>query len=110
MYSPAEQGVHSRLVTRGATSASLPFLMTAFVCTPQLKRRNPMSATVKRSLPLNVLTGARMTIAVLAVLAPRVAARIFRMDVEGTPAVAMGRMFGIRNAALAVGLLRLDHM
>jgi hypothetical protein len=30
------------------------------------------------------------------------------MNVEGTPAVAMGRMFGIRNAALAAGLLRLD--
>jgi hypothetical protein len=32
------------------------------------------------------------------------------MEVEGTPAVAMGRMFGIRNAALAAGLLRLDTM
>ena len=61
-------------------------------------------------LPLNLLTGARIMISVLAVLTPRIGARIFRMDVEGTPAVAMGRLMGIRNAALAAGLLRLDTM
>jgi hypothetical protein len=69
-----------------------------------------MSATMQRSIPLNVLTGARFTIGALALLAPRIGARIFRMDVDGTPAVAMGRMFGIRNAALAAGLLRLDTL
>lgn len=55
-----------------------------------------------------LLAAARLALAVTAVLAPRTGAGLFRMNVEGTPAVAMGRMFGIRNAALAAGLLRLD--
>jgi hypothetical protein len=62
------------------------------------------ASSVGRSVPLNVLTGGRITVAALAVLTPRIGARIFRMTVEGTPAVAMGRMFGIRNAALATAV------
>lgn len=68
-----------------------------------------MSATLAlRPLPLTVLAAARLTLALTALLMPRTGARLFRMNAEGTPAVAMGRMFGIRNAALAAGLLRLD--
>ena len=60
-----------------------------------------------RPLPLNILTGTRATVAVIAVLIPRIGARIFRLEAGGT-ATVMARMFGIRNAALAAGLLRLD--
>lgn len=67
-------------------------------------------AITRRSAPLNVLIGIRITIAALAVLTPRFGARLFRMDVEGTPAVAMEQMFGIRTAVLAAGLLRIDTM
>jgi hypothetical protein len=62
----------------------------------------------RRPLPLTVLAGARLGLALTALLMPRAGARLFRMEAEGTPATAMGRMFGIRNAALAAGLLRLD--
>jgi len=62
----------------------------------------------RRSLPLNLLTGGRTVVAAITLLTPRVGARMFRMDAEGTPAIVMGRMFGVRNAALALGLLRLD--
>jgi hypothetical protein len=55
-----------------------------------------------------VLAAARLALAVTALLMPRTGARLFHMNAEGTPAVAMGRMVGIRNDALAAGLLRLD--
>ena len=35
-------------------------------------------------------------------------ARRFRIETAGTPAVVLGRMFGIRNAALVLGLLELE--
>lgn len=59
-------------------------------------------------LPLKLLIGGRIAVAVICFFAPRVFAAIFRMDTTGTPAIALGRMFAIRNAALAAGLLRLD--
>jgi hypothetical protein len=62
-----------------------------------------------RSLPLNVLTGTRAALSVMALLMPRIGARIFRLDANGT-AVVMARLFGVRNAVLAAGLLRLDTM
>jgi hypothetical protein len=61
-----------------------------------------------RPPPLTVLAAARGALAVTALLMPRTGARLFRMDAERTPAIAMARMFGIRNAALAAGLMRLD--
>jgi len=74
------------------------------------KKHTPPTSTpvTRRPLPLTVLAGARLGLAVTALLMPRAGARLFRLNAEGTPAVAMGRMFGIRNAALAAGLLRLD--
>jgi hypothetical protein len=59
-------------------------------------------------LPLKPLIGGRIAIAITCLFTPRVFARIFRMDTAGTPAIALGRMFAIRNVALAAGLLRLD--
>jgi hypothetical protein len=59
-------------------------------------------------LPLKLLIGGRIGVAITCLFTPRVFARVFRMDTAGTPAIALGRMFAIRNAALAAGLLRLD--
>jgi hypothetical protein len=59
----------------------------------------------QRSLALNILTGIRGALGVVALLAPRTGARMFRIEADGS-AIVMGRLFGIRNIALAVGLLR----
>ncbi len=67
-----------------------------------------MPSTLNRPVPLNILTATRASLAATALLMPRIGARIFRLDAEGTPAIVMGRMFGVRNAVLAAGLLRLD--
>jgi hypothetical protein len=64
--------------------------------------------SIRHSVTLNVLAGARGTLAAVALLAPRIGARVLGIDADGTPAIVMGRLFGIRNAALAAGLLRLD--
>jgi hypothetical protein len=64
--------------------------------------------SIRRSVALNVLTGARGALGVIALFTPRIGARMFRIDARGTPAIVMGRLFGIRNVALAAGLLRLD--
>jgi hypothetical protein len=74
------------------------------------KRRMHLGTIGATPLPLSVLAAVRLALAVTAVLVPRTGARLFRINAEGTPAVAMGRMFGIRNAALAAGLLRLDSI
>jgi hypothetical protein len=66
------------------------------------------SPTIRRPLALNALTGARSVLGVLALFLPRTGARMFRIDADETPAIVMGRLFGIRNIALAAGLLRLD--
>lgn len=66
------------------------------------------ATTVERSVPLNILTGVRFSIAAVATLAPRFGSRLFRLGGEGTSAVPLGRMMGIRNAVLASGLLRMD--
>jgi len=42
---------------------------------------------------------------VIALLTPRIGARMFRIEADGS-AIVMGRLFGIRNIALAAGLLR----
>jgi hypothetical protein len=66
------------------------------------------ATTVERSVPLNILTGMRFTIAVIATLVPRFGSRLFRLNGEGTAAIPMARLFGVRNAVLGAGLLRLD--
>ncbi|MDT5094724.1 MAG: hypothetical protein QOH60_4087 [Mycobacterium sp.] len=66
-----------------------------------------MSST-ERSVPLNLLTGTRVAIATIATLFPRLGSRMFRLNGEGTAAIPFARMFGIRNALLAAGLLQLD--
>jgi hypothetical protein len=63
---------------------------------------------IRRSVALNVLTGARGALGVIALFTPSIGARMFRIDADGTPAIVMGRLFGIRNVALAAELLRLD--
>ena len=62
----------------------------------------------KYPLPLKLLIFGRASVAITSVFTPRVFARRFRIQTAGTPAVVLGRMFGIRNAALALGLLGLD--
>ncbi|MFT8181331.1 hypothetical protein ACLXNF_27450, partial [Mycobacteroides chelonae] len=67
-----------------------------------------MSASVVvRSNPLKLLILGRSIVASGSLLTPNVFARVFRMEAAGTPAIPMGRMFGIRNALLAFGLARL---
>jgi hypothetical protein len=61
-----------------------------------------------RPVSLNVLTGARAALGMAAVFMPNISARMFRLNAEGTPAIMMVRIFGIRNAVLAAVLLRLD--
>ena len=57
--------------------------------------------------PLKLLIVGRSLVASGSLLTPNVFARVFRMEAAGTPAIPMGRMFGIRNALLAFGLSRL---
>ena len=59
----------------------------------------------KYPLPLKLLIFGRASVAITSVFTPRVFARRFRIQTAGTPAVVLGRMFGVRNAALALGLL-----
>lgn len=58
-------------------------------------------------LPLKLLIVGRSLVASGSLLTPHLFARVFRMEAAGTPAIPMGRMFGIRNALLALGLSRL---
>ncbi|AGM31010.1 Uncharacterised protein [Mycobacteroides abscessus] len=58
-------------------------------------------------LPLKLLIVGRSLVASGSLLTPNLFARVFRMEAAGTPAIPMGRMFGIRNALLALGLSRL---
>jgi hypothetical protein len=54
------------------------------------------------------LTTGRFVVAATHLFTPRLAARAFRLAADGTPAIPYARMFAIRNAALGLGLLRLD--
>ena len=59
-----------------------------------------MSSPIVKSL-----VGVRAAIGVGAWLAPRFSGRLFGLDVEGNPqAPYLGRLFGVRDAALAFGL------
>lgn len=60
------------------------------------------------TLPLKMLIVGRSIVAATHLFTPRLVARMFRVETEGTPAIAYGRLFGIRNALLAVGLARLE--
>jgi hypothetical protein len=62
----------------------------------------------RRPSAVTILAGARGALGAVALCAPRFGARLFRIDADGTPAIVMGRLFGVRNAALAAGLLRLE--
>jgi hypothetical protein len=57
---------------------------------------------------LKALTTGRFIVAATHLFTPRLATRLFKLTAEGTPAIAYARMFAIRNAALGLGLLRLD--
>ncbi|WP_179476074.1 hypothetical protein [Mycolicibacterium vinylchloridicum] len=58
---------------------------------------------------LRSLTTGRFIVAATHLFTPRLAARLFQLTADGTPAIAYARMFAIRNAALGLGLLRLDN-
>jgi len=55
------------------------------------------------------LTTGRFIVAATHLFAPRLATRLFRLTAAGTPAIPYARMFAIRNAALGLGLLRLEN-
>jgi hypothetical protein len=57
---------------------------------------------------LKLLTVGRFIVAAGHLATPGAVAKVFGMEMRGTPAVVYGRMFAIRNAALGLGLLRLD--
>lgn len=61
-----------------------------------------------RSNPLKFFILGRSVVASGSLLAPYLFFRAFGIQVAGTAAVPMGRMFGVRNALLALGLARLD--
>ncbi len=68
-----------------------------------------MSDSPLRLVPsLKALTTGRAIVAATHLFAPRVTTRFFKLSADGTPAIAYARMFAIRNAALGLGLLRLD--
>ena len=62
----------------------------------------------RSSIALKMLITGRIVVAATPLFTPTLVARIFGLTTAGTPAVAYGRMFGIRNAALALGLIKLD--
>ncbi|WP_406021788.1 hypothetical protein OH802_21245 [Nocardioides sp. NBC_00850] len=66
------------------------------------------TAPIVPSVWLKLLTTGRFVVAASHLATPGTVAQVFGMEMRGTPAVAYGRMFAIRNAALAMGLLRLD--
>lgn len=68
---------------------------------------NNKSEAFRSSIPLKMLIAGRIVVAATHLFTPTLVARIFGMKTADTPAVAYGRMFGIRNAALALGLMRL---
>jgi len=52
-----------------------------------------------------MLVGARTTLGLLTLLVPRTAGHLFLLDPDGNPQLPyLGRMWGIRNLALAAGL------
>ena len=67
----------------------------------------PAQVTKRPSL-LKLFILGRSTVASGSLFAPYLFARLFRMQIAGTPAVFALRLFGIRNAVLALGLARLD--
>jgi hypothetical protein len=64
----------------------------------------------KYPLPLKLLIIGRASVAVTSIFTPRLFARRFRIQTAGTPTVFLGRMLGIRNAALALGLIELKFL
>ncbi|WP_415975060.1 hypothetical protein [Rhodococcus sp. 077-4] len=67
------------------------------------------SETFTSSVPLRLLIVGRIIVATSHLAAPALVARFFGMESKGTVAVPYQQMFGIRNAALALGLMRLDR-
>ncbi|MCZ4512041.1 hypothetical protein O3Q52_28460 [Streptomyces sp. ActVer] len=68
---------------------------------------SPPPAPIPPSVWLKLLTTGRFVVA-SHLATPGAIAQVFGMEMRGSPAVAYGRMFAIRNAALGLGLLRLD--
>ncbi|MGI5430294.1 hypothetical protein [Streptomyces sp. CA-179760] len=66
------------------------------------------TSEVLASLPLYFLIFGRIFAAGTHLFAPKWAMRLIGVNAAGTAAIGYGRMFGIRNAVLAVGLLNLD--
>jgi hypothetical protein len=59
--------------------------------------------------PVAALVGVRSGLAAATLLAPRLTVRVFGVDPAHQPAVVyMARLFGVRDACLALGLARLD--
>jgi hypothetical protein len=65
------------------------------------------ASEITNSLPLRILIGVRAFAATTHLFTPRLATRAIGMKAAGTPATVYARMFGIRNAIFAAGLLHL---
>ncbi|MFF7551014.1 hypothetical protein ACFZCU_46550 [Streptomyces canus] len=65
-------------------------------------------APIVPSVWLKLLTSGRFVVAASHLATPGAVAQVFGMEMRGTATVAYGRMFAVRNAALGLGLLRLD--
>ncbi|MFF0014981.1 hypothetical protein [Streptomyces sp. NPDC005374] len=104
-----KHGSHFRR-NRTATSCTPPRLGIQCSNARHLRIQGCAMATseIITSLPLQILIGGRIFAAATHLFAPRWAARLIRMDATGTPAITYARMFAIRNAILAAGLLHLE--
>ncbi|MGL6234849.1 MAG: hypothetical protein ACRC20_05850 [Segniliparus sp.] len=66
------------------------------------------SPSAPKHVMLRALIAGRTTVAITSLFVPRLGLRLLQIPGDGTPAPAMARLFGVRNALLAIGLSRLD--
>jgi hypothetical protein len=67
------------------------------------------TSEITNSLPQQILIGVRAFAATTHLFTLRLATRAIGLNAAGTPAIVYERMFGIRNAILAAGLLHLEN-
>jgi hypothetical protein len=64
---------------------------------------------VSRSSAVSALAGLRLAVGVGAYLFPRLAGRLFGLDVDGNPQLPyVARLFGVRDVVLGVGVATTD--
>ena len=89
----SKASIRSRLPGQGLSAGALPGSV----------------ADVEREVTIRNLIALRLGIGVAAWFMPRVAGRLFGLDVAANPQLPyLGRLFGVRDAALAIGTLTSD--